>query len=128
MSPADSTGAPEPRTLAGNEIQFEAHGIRDRQDVGEDDRRVQREAAQRLQGHFAGQFRRLAQVHEAAGLRARREVFGQVTTCLAHDPDRRAVDRLAAERPQQEIVFELHGVVVPFHFRDFRHGCPAWRR
>ena len=45
-----------------------AQRIRHHQDVGEQDRRVEAEAPDRLQRHLGGQRRRVAQLEEAAGL------------------------------------------------------------
>ena len=41
-----------------------------------------------------------AQAHEIAGLRPHFTIFGQVTPGLTHDPDGRALDRLAQQRAQ----------------------------
>ncbi len=48
------------RTHAFVDRQAQTHRIRNRQDVGEQNRRIERVARDRLQGDFAGQFRRLA--------------------------------------------------------------------
>ncbi len=99
----------KPRALAGLEVQPQPHRIRDSQDVGEQDRGVQREPAQWLHGDFAGQLRVLAKAHEAAGLGTGLAVFRQIATGLAHDPDRRTVHRLAQLGPQETIVFQAIG-------------------
>ena len=44
--------------------------MRDDEDVGEQDRGVEAEAADRLQRHLGGKLRRVAEVEEGAGLRA----------------------------------------------------------
>ena len=48
----------------------------------------------------------LRERHEAAGLRARRVVLGQVAPGLAHQPDRRVRRGLAPQRAQERVVFE----------------------
>ena len=75
------------------------------QDVREDDRGVEREAAQRLQRDLDRQLRRLAQ-REEVDLLTQRAVLRQVAAGLAHDPQRRAIDRLAPARPEEAIVHE----------------------
>ena len=45
------------------------------QDVGEENRRVERKARERLQRHFGGERRRRRQRHEAAGARAQSPLY-----------------------------------------------------
>ena len=55
--------------FAGLEVQALAHGVRNGEDIGKEDGRIQlRVAVQRLQGDFAGELRVHAQAHEVAGL------------------------------------------------------------
>ena len=49
----------EARALAFGEREPEAHRVRDGEDVGEQDRRVEREALERLQRHLGGERGRL---------------------------------------------------------------------
>ncbi len=93
----------EPWAFAFDESEAEAHRIRDRQDVGKQDRRVERKSREWLQGDLAREFGSLREREEAAGACARGAVFGQVATRLAHDPDRRHVDRLAPQRAQESV-------------------------
>ena len=99
--------------FAADEVQPEAHGVRHRQDVGEQDRRVQRIASERLQRDLAGQLRIRAQAHEVAGLLPYRTILGQIPAGLAHDPDRRSRHRLALEGAEEKVVFQRcrHGRV-----------------
>ncbi len=84
-------GALEARAFAVGEVEAEAHRVGHRQDVGEQDRRVEREARERLQRDFARELRVSSQsVEKTAGTGARRAVLGQVAAGLAHHPDRRA--------------------------------------
>src|SRR5207342_2923209 len=92
--------------FALDEVQAQAHGVGHGEDVGEQDRGVEREAAQRLQRDFAGEFRGLGHRQEAAGLGARGAVLGQVAAGLAHQPDRGAVDGLTAQGAEETIVFQ----------------------
>ncbi len=112
----------ELRTLAIGEVQAKAHRVRHGQDVGKQDRGIQRKTAQRLQRHFTGQFRVLGQGQEAAGLRARRPVFRQVAAGLAHQPDRRAVDGFAAQGTQEATI---EGRVVSGHVGIHQRGASA---
>ncbi|KAG1606113.1 hypothetical protein G6F46_013230 [Rhizopus delemar] len=97
------------RAFAFDEVQLQAHRIGNGEDVREQDGRVQREAAQRLQGDFAGDLRGLGHGQEAAGLGPGRTVFRQVAAGLAHQPDGGAVHRFAAQGAQQAIVAERAG-------------------
>src|SRR5690606_40348779 len=74
---------------------------------------IEIEAPQRLQGHFHGQVRRIAEVEEVTGLGAGFAIFGQVATGLAHDPDRRALLALSEYRVEQG----------PFRARCLGHGA-----
>ena len=88
---------------AGVEGHPHAERLERQQDVGEDDRGVEREAAQRLQRGLDRQLRRLAQRQEVHAL-AQRAVLRQVAAGLPHDPQRRAVDRLAPAGAQEAVV------------------------
>src|SRR5439155_17358586 len=68
---------------------------------GEQDRRVQRIARERLQRHLGGERGRLAQREKASRLRSRAAVFGEITARLAHEPDRRIRGRLPQQRADQ---------------------------
>ena len=89
------------------EIKLKPHGVGDGEDVGEQNRGIERKTAQRLQRHLAGELGRRAQRHKVAGLLAHRAVLGQVAPRLAHDPHRRDVHRLAQQRTQQTVVFQF---------------------
>jgi hypothetical protein len=75
-------------TFAGLEPYRAAERIGNDQNIGEDDRGIEVEAADRLQRDFCGVFRREAQIEKAAGHGAQFAVFGQVTAGLPHHPDR----------------------------------------
>ena len=66
---------------------------------------VEREPPQRLQRRLDRQFGRLAKRQEVDAL-AQRAILRQVAAGLAHDPQRRAIDRLAPARPQEPVVHE----------------------
>ncbi|MDR8804351.1 hypothetical protein FEP89_05107 [Burkholderia multivorans] len=102
----------ELRPFADLEVEAEAHGVGNRQDVGEQDRGVERKALERLQRHFGREIGILREAEEAAGPRARRVVFRQIAARLAHEPDRRVVGRLAQKRTQEGVVEQGmgHGV------------------
>ncbi len=86
-----------------------AQRLGDDEDVGEDDRRIEREAAQRLQRDFRGQFRRAYHFEEGV-LRLQRAVFRQVATGLAHDPNRRTVERFAGAGGEETFATS-HGLI-----------------
>ena len=82
------------RPLTLGEIEAQPHGIGHGEDVGKQNRRVQIEAFQRLDGYFRGQFGVFAQIEKAARLRAGGFVFRQIAAGLAHHPHRRVFHRL----------------------------------
>ena len=79
----------EPRAFAGLEPHRAAERVGDHQNVREDDRGVELEAADRLQRDLGGVFRREAQIEKAAGLGAQFAIFRQIAAGLPHHPDRR---------------------------------------
>ena len=106
MSSALRTRPLEFRPLAFGKVQPQPHRVGNGENVGKQDRSIQIEACQRLQCDFAGHFRMLGHAQETAGARARGAVFGQIAARLPHQPDRRAVHRLAAQGAQQAIVLQ----------------------
>ncbi len=91
----------EPRPFAGLEADAAAQRIRDYQNVREDDRGVETEAPDRLQRDLGGEFRREAEIEEAARLGAQFPVFRQIAPGLAHHPDRRHGLPLACEHVEE---------------------------
>ncbi|MNI40426.1 hypothetical protein D3C73_946490 [compost metagenome] len=94
------------RALAFGEVQAQAHGMRHRQNVREQNGRIQVVARQRLQRDLHGVVRVLSQAHEGACAGPRGAVLGQVATRLAHQPDRGIGHGLAQERAQEHIVLQ----------------------
>ena len=95
----------ELRAFSVGKIQSQPHRIRHGQDIGEQDRGIERVAVYRLQRDFGGEVRVLAQAEEAAGALAGLAVFGQETAGLAHHPHRRVFGRLTQQRAQEGVVF-----------------------
>ncbi len=89
-------------TFALEEADVAAERIRDRQDVGEDDRGVEAEAADRLERRLDRHLRRIAEMQEALRLLPDLPVLRQIAAGLAHEPDRRDGLDLARERPGEE--------------------------
>ena len=110
----------ELRAFALGKRQAQAHRVGDGEDVGEQDRGVELEALQRLQGDFAGELGVLRQAHEAAGALAGGAVLRKVAAGLAHYPDRGGVGRFAAQGAQEAIVLQ-RGI----HQINVRTGLPA---
>ena len=79
----------EPRAFAGLEAHRAAERVGDDENVGEDDRGVEIESADRLQRHLGGVFRREAQIEKAAGLGAQFAILRQIAAGLPHHPYRR---------------------------------------
>ena len=80
-----------------------AHGLRDDEDVAEDDRGVDAEQVHRLQRDLDGQLGR-ADHREEVGALPHRAILGQVAAGLAHHPHRRPLHGLAPAGAQEEIV------------------------
>ena len=102
----------KPRAFAGRKAQAQAHGVGHRENVGEQDGRVQRIAVQRLQRDLGGEVGAGGQAHEAAGPCTGGVVFGQIAAGLAHQPHRRVVGGLAQARAQK-LVIGVTGVTHP---------------
>ena len=77
--------------------------MRHDEDVREQDRGVEAEAPDRLQRDLGGAARVVAEIEERAGLGAQLAVFREIAAGLAHEPDRRRPDRLAAEHAQNRL-------------------------
>ena len=80
-----------------------AHGLRDDEDVAEDDRGVDAEQIHRLQGDLDGQLRRTHHGEEVGAL-PHRAILGEVAAGLAHHPDRGPLHGLALAGAEEEIV------------------------
>ena len=92
-APARATTGPTPST-SSTSIPIAEDG---RHDVGEEHRRVDAVPAHRLERHLRAELRRAGELEERVAL-AQRAVLGQRPAGLAHEPDRRALDRLAPQR------------------------------
>ena len=77
-------------------------GSSGQEDVGEEDRRVDAEH-ERLERDLSGELGRLAELEQRV-LLAQRAVLGHVAAGLAHEPDGRRVDGLAAAGAEEAIV------------------------
>ncbi len=77
----------EPRTFARFEANAATERVRDDQDVGEQNRRVETEPADRLQRNLGGELRRKTQIEHTADIFADRHVLRQIASRLAHHPD-----------------------------------------
>ena len=91
---------PDARAIAVGERQLETHADERRQNVGEDDGRVEPEGADGLQCDLGGEFGRANDVEDAVSL-AQGPVLRHVAPRLAHEPDRCALDRKPAAGSQE---------------------------
>ena len=96
----------EPGAFAIDETQAQPHGVRNGQDVAEQNRRVERVTLQWLQRNFGRVVGVGRQPHKTAGLGTRGTVFGQVPAGLAHQPYRCVVGGLAQTGAQKSIVVQ----------------------
>ena len=79
-------GAVEDRAPTGHDVHVDACELHGDDDVGEEDAGVDLVAADGLHGDFRGQFGGEAGLQHGDTL-AYLAVFGQGTSCLAHEPD-----------------------------------------
>jgi hypothetical protein len=91
----------EPRAFADLEGDRAPERVGDDENVREDDRGIEVEAADRLQRDFGGEFRREAQIEKAAGFRPHFAVLRQISPGLPHHPDRRHLLAMAREHFKQ---------------------------
>jgi len=83
--------------FAGEEFELLPHRVRHDQDIGKQDRPVEPEPADRLQGHLARRLAIVNQIEEPALVGPQGAVFGQISPCLAHEPDGWAFGAFAAQ-------------------------------
>ena len=84
-----------------HELDADPHAENGGHDVREEHRRVDAVPAHRLQRHLGAELGRLGDLEERVAL-AERAVLGQRAPGLAHEPHRRALDLLAAQRANEE--------------------------
>src|SRR3546814_9357226 len=83
---ADALERSEARACAFLEPDLLAKSVWHHQDVGKQDRGVEAEAPDRLQGNLHGEIRREAEVQEPAGLRPQLPVLRQVSSRSEEHP------------------------------------------
>ena len=86
--------------MPGHDVEVDADRLERHDDVGEEDRRVDAVAADRLQRDLGDEVGRRAGVEHRVAL-ADLAVLGQRAAGLPHEPHRRVRDRLAAAGPQE---------------------------
>ncbi len=91
----------ELRAFAFLEPDFLAERVGNHEDVGEDDRRIEAEATDRLQRDLDGLFRRVAEFEERSGRGADGAILRQVASRLPHQPDRRRRKARPGQRLQE---------------------------
>ena len=84
------------------ETEVAAERMRHDKDVGEQDRGIEAETADRLQRHLDGEVGIVAEVEETSGALSRLTVLGKVAAGLAHHPDGRRKDRLSIEHVEHD--------------------------
>ena len=99
------------RSFSRLEIERDAERRQGKEEVAEEDRRVDAESTHRLQGDLDGQLGRPAEVEQAV-LLPQGAVLGHVSPRLAHEPDRRLVDGLAAARAEEAVVHRLVAIIA----------------
>ena len=107
-------------------FQIHAHRFENREQVGEENGRIDPENPLRAQGDFRGEIGPLAELDERH-LAADIHVLGQVATSLPHDPDGAGIDRFPAASPQEAAVGEGIGVSRSDGIGGGRHGKSGQR-
>ena len=91
----------QPRALAALEADLLSERIGNDEDVREQDRGVEAEAADRLERHLDRLVRIVAELEERAGPGTDRPIFRKVAAGLPHQPERRRPYRFTAKRLQE---------------------------
>src|SRR5262249_27228637 len=93
--------------LTARKLQSHAERLDQEQDVGEQNRGIDAQAVNRLEGHLGGSLGILAELEEAvAG--AHRAVFGKEPARLAHQPERREGGSFPAGGTEQWKIGSAH--------------------
>ena len=120
------------RSFAFRERQTEAHRFKRQQDVGKNDGRIERKAVDRLERDLRRQLGRLAQLKDRV-LRAERTIFCHITARLAHEPDRRTINRFTPAGFEEAIVYhfgilETRGEGVNSQWGEAPHDAQLGKR
>jgi hypothetical protein len=91
------------RSLTFDEANRPAESVGDDQNVAEQNGGVRLVAAHGLQRRFDRQFRRIAEAQEVRLTRAQALILRQIPPGLAHEPERRPIANLSAQRLQQAL-------------------------
>ena len=113
----------------GAETELDSGRHQRRQDVGEDDRRVEAEPADRLQGYFSRNLRGATHGQEVSGLLSDLAILGKIPPRLPHHPYRRPVHRFSRTRLEKAIHLR-HCVVSnsPSGILNFEFSILNWHR
>ena len=95
------------RSLAFLEGNLLPERVRHHQNVGKEDRSIEAIAPDRLQGHFLGELRRVAEIEKATCLCPDLAILRQIASCLAHHPERHALRLDTGKRSQQFLLRKL---------------------
>ena len=103
------------RALPLVEPDIGAERIGHHQDIGEEDRCVEIEPANRLEGHLLCMNRVVAQLEESPGLAPDGTVLGQVAARLAHQPNGRPLGHLPGKGQKHQFLRRFaHRYTVPW--------------
>src|SRR5262249_30172227 len=91
----------EQRAFACAERDVLTERVRYDQNVGEQNRSVETETPDRLQGNFGGKLRREAQIEEACNFASHGTIFRQIATRLPHEPRRWDAVHLSRQRSEE---------------------------
>jgi hypothetical protein len=85
--------------MALGEPDIPLHCIGNDQDIGKQNGGIEAIAADRLQCHFDGVLRGVAEIEKTPCLCPRLPIFREIASCLSHQPERRRGEALATQNP-----------------------------
>ena len=91
----------ESRSLAFFKRHTLTKRLRHDQDIGKHDRRIETEAADRLQRYLRGEYRIKTEIEKTASLFPNGSVFRKIAPSLSHQPDRRSGVSVVRQRAEQ---------------------------
>src|SRR5262245_51455375 len=91
------------RSLACSKLQVEPHRLKRQEDVGKNDSCIERKTLDWLERDLRGQLGCLTQLEDRTFC-AESTILCHIPACLAHEPDRRTIDRLTPTGFEEAII------------------------
>ena len=100
--------------------------MRDNQDIGKHNRRIDIEAPQRLQRDLGSKFRPVAKIEESTSSLSHCSIFRKITSSLTHEPYRPSFRNTSIQHVEQWLVIKLGHSIKPIkNLKDMESllGC-----